>query len=254
MAMASTLDPVPAGCLPLKAVLEPDDSPAVRAARLTEQQYAKIKQCMEDGSRAARVEGLARTLLASYRGSWTRYSELLRMRDGTTLVVDPGSSHGVDSGHGPSSSAGTTNGVSGDDEGNGARFFTAREATRLMGFPESFLIPGRPDARGGKPYEHHLRYYHQIGNAVCPPVVRAIAEPLLAALEAAPSSTSSASAVSSAVNSASFSFTVSNNSSLGALPSLAKRATTALPKRPPEGLASQDWRNASRDCSHCMCS
>ena len=156
----------PAGCVPLRAVLEPDDSPAVCAARLSPQQYNKLRQSMEDGSRVARVEGLARTLVASYRASWQRHSELLRTRGGATLVASRGCE-------------GTSDGV-----GDGARFFTAREAARLMGFPESFTIPGHPDqARGGKPYERHLRFYHQIGNSVCPPVVRAIAEPLLAALE-----------------------------------------------------------------------
>ena len=51
------------------------------------------------------------------------------------------------------------------------RFFTEREALRLQGFPEAFEL------RGTKPYV-------QVGNAVCPLVVSAVASELLAALEA----------------------------------------------------------------------
>jgi site-specific DNA-cytosine methylase len=67
--------------------------------------------------------------------------------------------------------------------GEGARFYTAREATRLMGFPESFRIPGHPTPEhGGPAYEAHERYFRQIGNAVCPPVVEAVARQMLRAL------------------------------------------------------------------------
>lgn len=45
------------------------------------------------------------------------------------------------------------------------RFFTHRECARLMGFPEDFRIDANVDPN---------RFYHQIGNAVCPPVVQAI--------------------------------------------------------------------------------
>lgn len=70
-----------------------------------------------------------------------------------------------------------------ESSGHGARFFTAREASRLMGFPESFIIPGHPNRdHGQQALEDYQRYYHQIGNAVCPPVVCAIAQPLLLAL------------------------------------------------------------------------
>jgi site-specific DNA-cytosine methylase len=52
-----------------------------------------------------------------------------------------------------------------------------------MGFPESFRIPGHPTPEhGGPAYEAHERYFRQIGNAVCPPVVEAVARQMLRAL------------------------------------------------------------------------
>jgi DNA (cytosine-5)-methyltransferase 1 len=50
--------------------------------------------------------------------------------------------------------------------GNGWRRFSAREAARLQGFPESFELCSQ-------------RAYHMIGNAVAPPVVAMIVAPLL---------------------------------------------------------------------------
>ena len=58
------------------------------------------------------------------------------------------------------------------------RFLTARECARLMGFPDDFTLPPGRQGRSG--------VYKQLGNAVCPPVVRAVAERLLRSLEAAP--------------------------------------------------------------------
>jgi DNA (cytosine-5)-methyltransferase 1 len=52
------------------------------------------------------------------------------------------------------------------------RFLTERECARLMGLPDSFLFT---DTKG-------YRSYHHIGNAVCPPVVKAIGEEILRVL------------------------------------------------------------------------
>jgi DNA (cytosine-5)-methyltransferase 1 len=57
------------------------------------------------------------------------------------------------------------------------RFLSPRECCRIMGFPETFRLP--PHTRGG---QQHL-FYRQIGNAVCPPVVRALGELLLRRLQ-----------------------------------------------------------------------
>lgn len=53
-----------------------------------------------------------------------------------------------------------------------------------MGFPEAphFLLP--PVARGGDPRPLN-RFYKQIGNAVCPPVVRALGALVLQRLQEA---------------------------------------------------------------------
>ena len=47
------------------------------------------------------------------------------------------------------------------------RFFSPREMARIQGFPERFCI----DACGK---DRLNRVYHQLGNAVCPPVVSAV--------------------------------------------------------------------------------
>mmetsp|Transcript_17909 Transcript_17909/g.33675 ORF Transcript_17909/g.33675 Transcript_17909/m.33675 type:complete len:527 (-) Transcript_17909:88-1668(-) len=57
------------------------------------------------------------------------------------------------------------------------RFLSKRECCRLMGFPESFCIP--VETRGG---EQNL-FYKQIGNAVCPPVIKAVGELILQRLQ-----------------------------------------------------------------------
>jgi DNA (cytosine-5)-methyltransferase 1 len=60
------------------------------------------------------------------------------------------------------------------------RFLTPRECARVMGFRDSFAIPHRQTALG------RSRFYRQIGNAVCPPVIEAVARQILVALDAAP--------------------------------------------------------------------
>jgi DNA (cytosine-5)-methyltransferase 1 len=120
----------------VSSILELADSPAVAAAMLTAQQYAKVRSGIEDGSRKVALDGLSRTLRASYRSGWTLNSEFVPCGE------------------------------------NAARFYTCREAARLMGFPEDFVIPGHHDRESGAvAFEEHARFYHQIGNAVCVPVV-----------------------------------------------------------------------------------
>jgi hypothetical protein len=53
------------------------------------------------------------------------------------------------------------------------RFLTERECCRLQGFDDSFEVGDHGQAH---------RFYHCIGNAVCPPIVREIGKALLAAL------------------------------------------------------------------------
>lgn len=88
------------------------------------------------------VDGIARTLCASYRKSSVYNAELVPPMDGDgeTMRTRP-------------------------------RYYTVRECARLQGFPETFY----PDPNRG---------YHELGNSVCVPLVRAIGEEVLRALRA----------------------------------------------------------------------
>ena len=57
------------------------------------------------------------------------------------------------------------------------RFLTPRECARLMGFPDTFMVPPACSGRSG--------IYKQLGNAVCPPLVSAVGERVLSQLDAA---------------------------------------------------------------------
>ena len=83
----------------------------------------------------AETGGVARTLCASYRKSSAYNAELVRADATSTRRARP-------------------------------RYYTPREAARVMGFPETF----QPDPE---------RAYHELGNAVVPPLVRTIAEAIL---------------------------------------------------------------------------
>ena len=65
------------------------------------------------------------------------------------------------------------------------RFLTCRECCRIMGFPETFIIPRLVVSEKGKPLsgvKSESQFYYQIGNAVCPPVIQAIGLEILHAL------------------------------------------------------------------------
>ncbi|CAM9148092.1 unnamed protein product, partial [Ectocarpus fasciculatus] len=65
------------------------------------------------------------------------------------------------------------------------RFLTPRECCRLMGFPETFIIPLEKMSVRGKVLtgaKSESQFYYQIGNAVCPPVIQAIGEDMLKAM------------------------------------------------------------------------
>lgn len=62
------------------------------------------------------------------------------------------------------------------------RNLTAREAARLMSFPDSFIFRGKRTAMS---WEKNLSQYNQIGNAVCPLVAKALGESIINAIESA---------------------------------------------------------------------
>lgn len=59
------------------------------------------------------------------------------------------------------------------------RNLTAREAARLMSFPDAFVFRGKRTAMS---WEKHLSQYNQIGNAVCPLVSEALGRACIAAI------------------------------------------------------------------------
>jgi DNA (cytosine-5)-methyltransferase 1 len=62
------------------------------------------------------------------------------------------------------------------------RNLTAREAARLMSFPDRFVFRGKRTAMS---WEKHLSQYNQIGNAVCPLVSEALGRACLATVNSA---------------------------------------------------------------------
>lgn len=143
------------------------------------------------------LDGAARTLMSNYRKGWSRYSE---------FIASDGSGSG---GAGAQGQGGAVEG-----EVAPPRFYTRREAARLMGFPDTFKVDLAFGLAGGatapvgqkkqqKNQKQHNsesgsvgaeinrgqqghgeqqeanRFYVQIGNAVCPPIVTAIAAQLL---------------------------------------------------------------------------
>ena len=58
------------------------------------------------------------------------------------------------------------------------RFLSPRECARLMGFPDSYRYDLPPHVRLRATFSES-DIYHQLGNAVCPPVIAAIVERML---------------------------------------------------------------------------
>ena len=113
-------------------------------------------------------DGLARTLCASYRKSSVYNAELVPPR--SLREVDD-----VDEGardEGGERPAGRRGWGARRQRQRRPRYYTVREAARLQGFPETF----HPDPERG---------YHELGNAVVPPLVRSVGEAVLRALEEA---------------------------------------------------------------------
>lgn len=156
------------------SILEPATSTAVAQAELTPAQWSKIQPILGASAqrRVADLNDKARTLVSSYRSGWHRHSELVPPSDCDAELIPHASDDGP------------TGGALAVDVGRRPRFFTARECARLMGFPESFVVPGHPTReKGAAAFEAYSRFYHQIGNAVCPPVVQALADAMREAMQ-----------------------------------------------------------------------
>jgi site-specific DNA-cytosine methylase len=156
----------PAACLPAKCLLTSHRCPQLHR---TPAQWAKVTRFCVGGTedpvggasegnaqqepakqhphrRLAWLDGAARTLMSNYRRGWSRYSEF----------------------------------VPGAGEHRPARFYTRREAARLMGFPDWYSVDLSFGLACKRPRGEHKqaqerlspapprdanRFYHQIGNA-----------------------------------------------------------------------------------------
>ncbi|CAE8588559.1 unnamed protein product, partial [Polarella glacialis] len=151
------------------------------------------------GGRIARLDGYARTVTSSYR-STDRYAEFVPPRRSggdseAEVLAQASSSEALEDCGDEGEDQDQDEEVGGQEEEvfykkSGAtykkapavplrsppRFFSPIECARLQGFSDSFA----------KTYELKCkdphRFYHLVGNAVCPPVVQALGEAVLAAL------------------------------------------------------------------------
>lgn len=189
----------------LSDALEPLSKGTRRAYELSEAQWCKVTASHEYQRcprwRIAQLDGVAaRTLRGTYRSSYARFSEFVdelgawRGEQIKETQVEKQAEKQAETRAGEQDSISVTSqaedrhmpdsrDTTEEEEKEKKRrskhgsptprprFFTEREALRLQGFPEAFEL------RGTKPYV-------QVGNAVCPLVVSAVASELLAALEA----------------------------------------------------------------------
>merc|ERR1712107_455244 len=113
----------------------------------TDDQWAKVVR-HEGGLEAARKNRIlesnawAPTLTSSYRSDWKYASNFVEVANSTP------------------------------------RFLTPRECARLMGFPETFEVPSMEGNSSGHNQDIHS-FYQQIGNAVVPSMIAAIADEVL---------------------------------------------------------------------------
>eukprot|EP00566_Odontella_aurita_P012972 CAMPEP_0113528980 /NCGR_PEP_ID=MMETSP0015_2-20120614/2141_1 /TAXON_ID=2838 /ORGANISM="Odontella" /LENGTH=460 /DNA_ID=CAMNT_0000427563 /DNA_START=129 /DNA_END=1511 /DNA_ORIENTATION=+ /assembly_acc=CAM_ASM_000160 len=132
----------------VRNIMEPKDSPAVIASELTPAQLAKVKSVHSKRGTILSEDGRidpdckAPTLISRYH-TLSSFSTkfIFEEADGTPC--------------------------------RRPRYLTPRECTRLMGFPEDFIVPTHEDAKATN------KYYHAIGNAVCPPLISVLGMELM---------------------------------------------------------------------------
>jgi len=165
------------------------DAPA--SLTLSDRRFAKVVATpyyrAHPDARICRPDRPAATLLANYKGGYLLYSQFIALANPLTESTSPSPAPAplrdptpTPSGDAPG--ADTQDGLTDHGPGNAqataaerVRFWTHRECMRLQGFPESFVAgSAEPGASG--------RFYKQIGNAVCPPIIAAIAEEMLRTL------------------------------------------------------------------------
>ncbi|KAJ3254754.1 hypothetical protein HDU77_003950 [Chytriomyces hyalinus] len=182
----------------LHTILSPDPPP--ESLILNPHQLEKLESSYtykkNPAWRIANCNQFARTLMSSYRSGFAMYSEFVPVPMPPVLedvqagekdfdVADLDSNEVIVAGptsKRPKLSDASTNSPTIHEDSSllsqpqlyeRLRFYSPRECARIMGFPESYVLdhcktPGT--------------LYHQIGNAVCPPVIAAIATNVLIAI------------------------------------------------------------------------
>ena len=188
-------------------ILVKDNADVISGLRLSEHQWSKVKGSKyfadHPGARLLDPSGHTQTLQASYRSSYLLYSQFVPtgpIKPRAEQHQSSSSSNADSPGDAAPAEQSTTMGSSPEQP---PRFLSPRECARLMGFPETFVIgsthreaTGAPSAaaaaavddkqhlgadaddrgRGSVPEESPGgRFYRQVGNAACPPVIAAIA-------------------------------------------------------------------------------
>ncbi|KAJ3413170.1 hypothetical protein HDV05_008373 [Chytridiales sp. JEL 0842] len=177
----------------LRSILDPNPDPSYT---LTPAQLSSLKQSYTYKKnpewRVARVDGRARTLMGRYKLGYRMYSEFVPVPlpevgkglkndddeepEGVLDKVDDDNAQQEEEEEEEEKEAKDKGTVEeGKDLPYQLRFYTQQECARLMGFPDTFIM------KSGK--SPAATFYHQIGNAVVPLVVKAIAEEVLKALE-----------------------------------------------------------------------
>ena len=178
-------------------VLEPPDSGVDADPHfvLSAAQFAKLcslpDYAKDPALKLARLDGAARTLMASYRRGWQHRSELVwrgfggRGAGSATAGQPSGGKAELARVNAATAAAAAALALS-----PRPRFYTQAECARLQGFPASFSFAANGGgsggsgggADGGADGGGDSKTYRQLGNAVSPPVVAAIAAQLLEAL------------------------------------------------------------------------
>ena len=182
--------------LSVRDVLERDPT-VLSVHRLTRHQWLKVRQHRSYKTsvkkRRVDVDGLARTLGARYRVGYLIQSEFIPWDgeddddddDGDYNAEEKTNKDGEDDIAGEAedkypvdpeatAAAKRPRASAAAHDARRPRFFTPREAARLQGFPEDFVLAG---------VRNHNRWYAQCGNAVSPPVVQEIAREILKSLQ-----------------------------------------------------------------------
>jgi len=173
----------------LAEVFEPANDPFLENHyAVTRAQWRRVKQSTSTKryglqSRLLSPSGIADTLIASYRKSAESFSQFVPL-DARDLGAHSAAPHATSGGAvaSTSSPAAPTPSVARPMPGAGAggkepqgmrrpRWLTPRECHRIMGFPEAFRC-----------HPNGMVAYHQLGNAVTPPIIALLGGHVMAAL------------------------------------------------------------------------